>query len=251
MKKLNKLIAVFAAATATSALTASAALVSISDVTGHHGGQRFGEEVGTLGEMIDLSGMTTPDLDDPSTWTATSSSWQDEWQSATLLNSVNTDNAKIGWLAIDFGTTVTDLESLYLWNVRENNTRNVANYNIYYATAPTVALPGDPGQDNLNVDVGAAGGAGDYNFASGGWIQLGSTANMSDRFDSGEANIANDVVALGGISARYIAIEILSNDGDANRVGLAEIAVTRVVPEPSTTALLGLGGLTLILRRRK
>jgi len=62
----------------------------------------------------------------------------------------------------------------------------------------------------------------------------------------------NDIVDLGGIAARYVAIEILSNGGDANRVGLAEIAVTaQVIPGGNDYAdwigmFTGLGGLTAI-----
>ena len=43
----------------------------------------------------------------------------------------------------------------------------------------------------------------------------------------------------------------MTNYGDSDYVGLSEIRFSSAVPEPTTTALLGLGGLALILRRRK
>jgi len=226
----------------------NAAIVTPTAVTGSSGGQGFGYPDGNLPRIMDLSGIdTSADVNDPSQWVANSNAWQLEWQSHTLL--AGAANSKIGWVALDLGSVLSQLDQLYIWNERENNTRNTKLYNVYYASTPTVGLPGEPGQQALSADVGASGGAGDYDFASGGWTQIGSTADMSDRFDAGEGTIANDVVALGGISARYIAIEMLSNDGDANRVGLAEVVITQI-PEPSSLALLGLGGLLIARRRR-
>ena len=48
----------------------------------------------------------------------------------------------------------------------------------------------------------------------------------------------------------HLRITNMTNYGDSNYVGLSEIRFS-AVPEPTTTALLGLGGLALILRRRK
>lgn len=226
---------------------ANAGTVSIVDITGHNGGQRFGFPVGNLPNVIDGSGMTRPDLNDPSTWTATSNAWQNEWQSNALLSSGI--NNKIGWVAIDLGSEVTQLDEMYLWNERENSNRPIGEYNVYYASSPGTALPAQPGEQQVAADVGF--GPGDYDFSSAGWTQLGGTNTMSWRNVDG-ANV-NDIVNLGGISAQYIAIEILSNGGDANRVGLAEVAVTRVdsvVPSP-TAALAGLIGLAGLASRRR
>jgi hypothetical protein len=54
-------------------------------------------------------------------------------------------------------------------------------------------------------------------------------------------------------NVRLVRFNITSNQGfDFDLVGLSEVRFDGVaVPEPSTTALLGLGGLALILRRRK
>lgn len=48
-----------------------------------------------------------------------------------------------------------------------------------------------------------------------------------------------------------LSISIDSNSGGSGQFAFAGYTVTSPVPEPSTTALLGLGGLALILRRRK
>ena len=48
-----------------------------------------------------------------------------------------------------------------------------------------------------------------------------------------------------------LSISIDSNSGSSGQFAFAGYTVTSPVPEPSTTALLGLGGLALILRRRK
>ncbi|MFD2157345.1 PEP-CTERM sorting domain-containing protein [Rubritalea tangerina] len=65
-------------------------------------------------------------------------------------------------------------------------------------------------------------------------------------------------VNLGGITADRVRITVTDNhfgaSGGGDRVGIAEIAFVgdvASIPEPSATALIGLGGLALILRRRK
>jgi len=52
------------------------------------------------------------------------------------------------------------------------------------------------------------------------------------------------------INAQYVRVEMTDNQGGIDRVGLGEVRFI-AVPEPSSAALLGLGGLALILRRRK
>ncbi len=51
-------------------------------------------------------------------------------------------------------------------------------------------------------------------------------------------------------TAQYVKVEITDNQGGIDRVALGEVKFI-AVPEPSSAALLGLGGLALILRRRK
>ena len=101
----------------------------------------------------------------------------------------------------------------------------------------------------------------DYAFTgANGWSAFTSTTMAATQ---GNGNGAEAIHDVSGNSARYIGLEILTNNGNytphqtnptaTGRVGLAEFAVTQgaAVPEPSSTALLGLGALALILRRRK
>ena len=96
------------------------------------------------------------------------------------------------------------------------------------------------------------------------------TAGATHTFTFGGINLAdnttytvvliNDTVAAGGVGFGLVNgnsvadSQIFQNTGSAVFAGSHEAAITintAAVPEPSSTALLGLGGLALILRRRK
>ena len=245
MLRMTSFIAAVVAFALTGSVGAAVVVPSVAE-HGSHGGQGFGYPVGNLPNMTDLSAIdNSADVNDPNQWVANSNSWQTEWQSGSLLNSGTSVNGKIAWVAIDLGSVVANLDELFLWNQRENNGRFTDDYNVYISSAPSTALPPDSQQSGFANDVGW--GAGDYDFASGGWAAIHS-GNMSNR--NADGNAVNDVINLGSASARYIAIEILSNTGDANRVGINEIAVTQI-PEPASLALLALGGLCVAGRRRR
>lgn len=80
---------------------------------------------------------------------------------------------------------------------------------------------------------------------------------LTDVTFSGTANNVASTADLGGITADRIRITVTDNffedHGGGDRVAAAEFAfvTSAAVPEPSSAALLGLGGLALILRRRK
>ncbi len=204
-----------AVAMAIVALTASAhaaTLVPINSVTGSYGGNY----AGTLAKMIDGSGMTLTDPADPSTWTATSNAYGNEWQTRSLLSGAT--NSKIAWTALDLGSSTANLENLYLWNVREDPLRGTNTYNMYYSDSPTVALPPAPATNTAGSD---------YDFASGGWTLFNTSGALSVPQRGNSPDPPNAVVNLGGISAQYIGLEILTNHGTTRpNVGLAEVAIT-------------------------
>lgn len=242
----QKLLTTTLAAIALCVMTAvtHAAVIPVTTVFGHNEKTNY---TGTITDTIIGSGMNGYGVDgvvgwptgegDPSTWTATTNSYGAEWQSGALLSGAT--NSKIGWIVFDMGSSVTGLDKFYIWNERENTARATNAYNIYYAVTPTVAVTHGPTNSNTL----------DYNFASGGWTQVGSTANMTYGGSS-----ANAVINLGGVTARYLAVEILSNGvgatGDATRVGLAEVGITAIIPEPASLALFALGTAMILPRRR-
>ncbi|MBT3296946.1 MAG: hypothetical protein HN919_20115 [Verrucomicrobia bacterium] len=207
---------------ATPAMTVSAldttTLAPISTITAHHVGQGAGITL-----AIDGSGMTKADPLDPSTWTRTSSGWTDEWQATAILNAGSSINGKIGWLAFDLGSSTPLLQDLYLWNCAQSASARVKEFNIYYCVTLSVALPA------------ATGTATDYDFASGGWTRFNPSVPML--LPSGVTSSPQGIVNLGGISARYVALEVITNYGNTSRAGMAEIGLT-LQPPPSGTMIM-------------
>jgi hypothetical protein len=85
-----------------------------------------------------------------------------------------------------------------------------------------VALPSRPNPGAYSVTGLTP--QGDYDFSSGGWTKFNTTGTLS------APKAGNSIVDLSGVSARYIALEILTNHGDTyqgGRVGFLETAITR------------------------
>ena len=102
----------------------------------------------------------------------------------------------------------------------------------------------DGGRDQQNVDV--LWSADNVSFTSLG-ATLGGNNGGNDPI-SHRNSITDDGGTLAS-GVRYIKLDF--GNVENNYTGYTEIDAFAVVPEPSTTALLGLGGLALILRRRK
>jgi len=126
---------------------------------------------------------------------------------------------------------VLSLEELYLWNIREGTAqgRRILTYNLYYATAPAVDLPSAPTDPTTTVD---------YDFSSDGWTKVNTGGALTLAQRGSQPDPANGVIDLSGIAARYVAVEILTNAGDANRTGLAEVGITYVPPPDSTVLII-------------
>ena len=246
MKQQTKLITVFAAATAAFALSANAATVSPTIAYGHNNTNNFG---GNITDVYNGSGMNgNPETGgalpaDIGSWVRDGAHYQMEWQADHLLDITTSMNGKMGWVILDLGATGA-IDDMYLWNGQQIGTSAMKDFNLYYSTAPTVPATQGPTSNSA---------ADDYDFGVAAWTQVGTTLTLGD--GTGAAGAADGIFSLGGATGRYVALEMMSrHSGDTStggRIGFAEAGFTTVVPEPTTTALLGLGGLSLMLRRRK
>ena len=193
----------------------------VVDVVSYTGSNNWNNYGGNMSDLFSGEEITKVDPLDPATWTAGGGAYTSEWQAAKLLSGAA--NNKIAWTAFDFGDTVSDLENIYFWNIRQGSGGNAQTltYNMYYATSPTVAMPVAPTSSSSAVD---------YDFSSAGWILLngGGVLTMPQR--GSEPDPADQVISLGGISARHIGVEIITNRGSTSRAGLSEVAVTELVP---------------------
>ncbi len=217
MKSLPTILAALAGLT----LVASAGTLPITAVSTHNNKDNFG---GNMQDLINGSGMngvvypndqiSWPPATDPATWTNDSTSYRDEWQSGDLLaGAENPTNGKIGWAILDLGSSQAGLDKLHVWHLRENSARVATNYNIYLAETPTASIPASP-TGNSSVD---------YDFASGGWTSTATGLVGTYR--------GKQAINLGGSTARYIGIEIITNAGDTTRVGFSEFAVTQATAD--------------------
>ena len=222
-------------------------IAPITSLSGSNGGDQYANG---MGSMINGSGMNKPDPADPSTWTFNGNHYNTEWMG--WFFPTPAINNKLAWASFDLGAS-TPLQDLYLFNNNyQSGISGVNQYNLYTADSPTVALPAQPPKNQFSVTGLTP--QGDYDFSSGGWTKFNSSPLNATKAGS-------DVVDLSGISARYIALEILSNHGDTykgGRVGLEEVAVMAApaggaIPEPATMCALGMAiaGLGGYVRRRR
>jgi len=91
--------------------------------------------------------------------------------------------------------------------------------------------------------------------AGGGFNQFGVTDNGNNGINGGGVSFTDSVMVASGELVTYrLAFADKTNTSQnlqsATRIGDLQISAV-AVPEPSSTALLGLGGLAFILRRRK
>ena len=197
----------------------SADVIIPSSIKAFHQGDSLTGNGAAL-QVINGSGMSKPDPNDPSTWTINSTAWADDWQG------FSTPSGNTTWAVLDLGSPTPNLDQIYLWNVQENNARDrgTNSFNIFHATSPTITPPTTSG----NVTA--------YDFASGGWSKINGGFSLTQGTGNGDNGQSFDVSAAGG--ARYIGLQIISNHGGF-RVGFAEVAFTTRIPTgaPSVVTL--------------
>ena len=235
----NSIFAVAMMAVAMFVSSASASVITIGSATASSGGDQYANGVPSI---YNGSGITKTDANDPTTWSNSGSAYQDELMSWYLP--AGATNNKLAWIAIDLSSPQS-LGTLFLFNTNyQGGPSGVNSINIYYATSPTVGLPAAPNK-NTFATTGLT-PQGDYDFASGGWSLFGSST-------APKAGVGT--YDMSGVTAQYIAIEVLSNHGDTykgGRTGIDEIAVTagQEIPEPASLVM-GLVGIGLIAMRRR
>ena len=197
----------------------SADVIIPSSIKAFHQGDSLTGNGAAL-QIINGSGMSKPDPNDPSTWTINSTAWADDWQG------FSTPSGNTTWAVLDLGSPTPNLDQIYLWNVQENNARDrgTNSFNIFHSTSPTITPPTTSG----NVTA--------YDFASGGWSKINGGFSLTQGTGNGDNGQSFDVSAAGG--ARYIGLQIISNHGGF-RVGFAEVAFTTRIPTgaPSVVTL--------------
>ncbi len=206
-------------------------------INAFHQGDSLNGNGSTL-RVLDGSGMSQPDLADPTTWRVNNTGWAHDWQGFSTPNGTNRT-----WAVLDLGALPEGmgLDTMHLWNVQEQapggaSNRGMNAFDIYFADSPTVAPP-------------ATGGVQTYDFASGGWSLLSSETlpQGTGTGGGGDAGTAFDV--SGAAASQYIGFKMNSNHG-GNRTGFAEVAFTTselpTVPEPSSIAIWSLIGLALV-----
>jgi len=148
------------------------------------------------------------------------------------------------WFEIKLGEA-TALGEMKIWNNNEAKEgydytgRQVNDFKVWVANDPTL----EPALNDTSETFLP------FDFEAAGWTQIGGVHSMDSHVASNDYT-GETPINLGGVTATNVAIEILSNHGDANWLGLAEIQLT-AVPEPSTIVFMvaGLFGL-LVFRHR-
>ena len=119
------------------------------------------------------------------------------------------------WFKVDLGATYV-LDDAFFFNFNPddfegagNEDRGVDQANIWYLDAGS-----DPNANNNNN--GAA-------FDSTGWTQLGGTTNLTIAPTGDVDQTVPDVISFGGVQARFVAIDMLTNHGDGGFIGFGEI----------------------------
>ena len=142
---------------------------------------------------------------------------------------------------------IDSLDTAYFWASDNAGTgEHVSGFNLYYSSG--VGIDTHPSMPQ------SKGTTGEYSFLWGDCAALAS-GNMNASNNAEATDGALDTsVALSGVSARYIGIEITSLHGAGSRMAIAQVEFTTSaasIPEPSVALIRGLGMLMLLRRSQR
>lgn len=180
-----------------------------------------------------LSDATTVETGDPipGTW-PTHGNVAGNAGAATVWLSLNTTQGGgegDEWIMFDLGAEY-QLAALHVWN-----------YNEVSAT----------GNGIKDLTIKFATSSAGYDAGSEGDPSWGSGVSTTFAQASGSTTYDGETINFGSVTARYVLFDTVDTHyASYNRTGLSEVRFI-TVPEPSSTALLGLGALGLMLRRKR
>lgn len=134
------------------------------------------------------------------------------------------------WARVDLGDTYA-VDTMHVWNYHEQAAaRGMKDTNIYYSTVETADAS---------------------NFASGDWTLFVAKTMTTGWTGTAGPYLPTDNIAMGGLTARVIGIEILNSVSGSNWAGIGKLQFDgTAIPEPTSMSLLALSGLVLLRRRR-
>jgi hypothetical protein len=229
MNKKMKTTMSLAAAMGTFALATSAQAAVIQPIDARESTAFSGRPATDATNGVGLDDPTSVETGDPVpvTWTLHNNLGADQWLS---------DGSTISdqWVMFDLGAAY-QTDSMFFWNTFLGSDvttgRGISDMDVSFATSLDTSF--------------ATATTGDSNW--------GNTVNLTPALGVVVASKgAGELLTYTSVSARYVLFEVTDNHPNGDQfVGMSEVRFIEAVPEPSTTALLGLGGLALILRRRK
>ena len=177
-------------------------------------------------------------------------------QSTHLINSVSSTATYLDKVTLSFDYSVGAGSTLYFYSTlftgeaaASMDARNSKTDGTYWANDFNTQWGSSP-----NFRVGFAGP--DYNL-SGGGVGGSNTANAVTSFVGGTSGTFSQTYDISGFGGGDFSIADVSNVLAVFTITAGDGAISidnfnmTAVPEPSSTALLGLGGLALALRRRR
>ncbi len=196
------------------------------------------------GTIIDVNSVTDSNSDISNLSNGlTSKSGDSKWYSIAPIKNADdyfADGGSPITIIFDLGSDM-DISAIAVWgydNGGSNANKNfLKDFSLSFAT-------NDEGTDNFQTSISH----------TEAFTTQSSAYNVQQNFDFSD-DADNDLT----VTARYIQMTITDNWADAgtggDRVGSVEIQFdveeVNVIPEPSALTLLGLGGLGLVLRRRR